>query len=55
VGLPPGSDMCEDVNEAIQGLLDSGEINDMLEANTEGVEYTANEELNTDVELESCE
>lgn len=55
IGLPPDSDMCEDVNEAVQGLLDSGEINELLEANTEGVDYTANEELNTDIELESCE
>lgn len=55
IGLPAGSGMCEDINSAVQDLLDDGTIEELLEANTEGVEYTPDEELNTDIELESCE
>lgn len=55
IGLQPGSDMCEDINSAVQGLLDDGTIEELLEANTEGVEYTPDTDLNTDIELESCE
>lgn len=55
IGLPDDSGaFCEDINEALQGLFDDGTIDELLEANTEGVEYTASEELNTDIELEPC-
>lgn len=55
VGLPPeSSETCEEVNEAIQSLLDDGTIDELLESNTEGVEYEADAELNTDIELETC-
>lgn len=55
VGLPPeSSDVCEEVNAAIQTLFDNGTIDDLLASNTEGVEYEANAELNTDIELQSC-
>lgn len=55
IGLPADSGaFCEDINEALQGLFDDGTIDELLEANTEGVEYTASEELNTDIELEPC-
>lgn len=55
VGLPPDSaDTCEEVNDAIQTLLDDGTIDELLSENTEGVDYEANEELNSDIELEDC-
>lgn len=55
VGLPPEStETCEEVNSAIQTLLDDGTIDEALAANTEGVDYEANEELNTDIELQPC-
>lgn len=55
IGLPPESgEFCEEINEAVQSLLDDGTIDDLLAANTEGVEYTASEELNSNIELETC-
>ncbi len=56
VGLPNGStETCEQVNEAIQTLRDDGTIDELLAANTEGVDYEANAELNEDLELVDCE
>lgn len=56
VGLPKGDvENCEAVNAAIQTLQDDGTIDELLESNTEGVDYEANAELNDDIELVSCE
>lgn len=56
VGLPNGStETCEQVNEAIQKLRDDGTIDELLAANTEGVDYEANAELNDNLELVECE
>jgi glutamate transport system substrate-binding protein len=56
VGLPEGDvETCEAVNEAIQALQDDGTIDELLAANTEGVDYEANAELNDNLELVSCE
>lgn len=56
VGLPDGStETCEQVNEAIETLRDDGTIDELLAANTEGVDYEANAELNDNLELEDCE
>ncbi|GAA4471279.1 glutamate ABC transporter substrate-binding protein [Enteractinococcus fodinae] len=56
VGLPNGStETCEQVNEAIQTLRDDGTIDELLAANTEGVDYEANAELNDNLELRECE
>jgi glutamate transport system substrate-binding protein len=56
VGLPEGDvENCEAVNEAIQSLQDDGTIDELLAANTEGVDYEANAELNDNLELVSCE
>jgi len=46
VGLPKGSDKCEDINKAITKMIDSGEWKKALEANTEGTGYTPNSKLN---------
>ena len=45
---------CEQVNEAIQKLQDDGTIDELLAANTEGVDYEANAELNDNIELVTC-
>jgi glutamate transport system substrate-binding protein len=56
VGIPKGSEKCQDINDAITKMKDSGAWQDALTANTEGTGYTPNEELNSgaDAELESC-
>ena len=55
VGLPEGDvETCEAVNEAIQKLQDDGTIDELLAANTEGVDYEANAELNNNIELVTC-
>ncbi|MBM6623414.1 glutamate ABC transporter substrate-binding protein [Micrococcaceae bacterium RIT802] len=46
VGIPKGSDKCEDINKAITKMIDSGEWKKALEANTEGTGYTPNSKLN---------
>ncbi|MFV0253951.1 MAG: glutamate ABC transporter substrate-binding protein [Beutenbergiaceae bacterium] len=46
VGLPPGSDMCEGVNEAITAMIDDGSWEAAVTANTEGTGYTPNADLN---------
>ncbi|MBP2215845.1 glutamate ABC transporter substrate-binding protein [Arthrobacter sp. CAN_C5] len=46
VGLPKGSDMCEDINAAIVQMIDDGAWEDAIMANTEGADYSYNEELN---------
>ena len=56
VGIPKGSDSCEEINEAITEMKESGEWEKALQANTEGTGYEYSEELNSgdDAELESC-
>lgn len=56
VGIPKDSEHCEDINEAIQEMKDSGEWKKALEENTAGTGYAYDEELNSgeDAELESC-
>ncbi|WP_298583899.1 glutamate ABC transporter substrate-binding protein [uncultured Kocuria sp.] len=46
VGLPQGSDQCEAVNEAITKMIEEGAWEDAVTANTEGANYSYNEELN---------
>lgn len=56
VGLPKDSERCEDINEAIKEMKDSGEWKKALESNTEGTGYTYDETLNSgeDAEFEPC-
>jgi len=46
VGLPKGSDMCEDINTAITKMIDDGTWEELVAANTEGADYTPNADLN---------
>lgn len=46
VGLTKGSDLCEDINTAIVKMIDEGAWEEAIMANTEGADYTANDELN---------
>ncbi len=46
VGLPKGSDQCEDINAAITKMIDDGAWEEAIKANTEGADYSFNEELN---------
>jgi glutamate transport system substrate-binding protein len=57
VGLNKENEMCQQINDAIQKMKDSGDWQKSLEANTEGTGYEADEELNSgsDAEFESCD
>ncbi|MBE0008920.1 MULTISPECIES: glutamate ABC transporter substrate-binding protein [unclassified Arthrobacter] len=46
VGLTKGSDLCEDINAAIVKMIDEGAWEEAIMANTEGADYSYNEELN---------
>lgn len=46
VGLTKGSELCEDVNAAITKMIDDGAWEEAITANTEGADYSYNEELN---------
>jgi glutamate transport system substrate-binding protein len=46
VGLPKGSDRCEDINAAITKMIDEGAWEEAITKNTEGADYTFNAELN---------
>ncbi len=46
VGLPKGSDMCEDINAAITKMIDDGAWEEEITSNSEGADYTCNAELN---------
>jgi glutamate transport system substrate-binding protein len=46
VGLPKGSDQCEAINAAITKMIESGEWEAALKANTEGTGYEPNADLN---------
>lgn len=46
VGLTKGSDLCEDINAAIVKMIDEGAWEEAITNNTEGADYTFNDELN---------
>jgi glutamate transport system substrate-binding protein len=46
VGLPKGSDQCEDINAAITKMIDDGTWEELVATNTEGADYTPNADLN---------
>ena len=46
VGIQKGSDKCEDINAAIQKMIDDGAWEEAIKKNTEGADYTFNAELN---------
>ncbi|GAA1130183.1 glutamate ABC transporter substrate-binding protein [Arthrobacter flavus] len=46
VGLTKGSDLCEDINTAIVKMIDEGAWEEAITNNTEGADYTFNDELN---------
>lgn len=46
VGLPPDSDMCQDVTDAINAMLEDGSWEEAITSNTEGTGYTPNADLN---------
>lgn len=46
VGLPPGSDMCQPVTDAINAMFEDGSWEEFITANTEGTGYTPNADLN---------
>ncbi|WP_114854567.1 glutamate ABC transporter substrate-binding protein [Brachybacterium sp. YJGR34] len=57
VGIPTGSEMCEDINAAITQMKEDGAWQEALDTATEGTGYTPDEELNNgpEAELESCD
>ncbi|QCU77694.1 glutamate ABC transporter substrate-binding protein [Citricoccus sp. SGAir0253] len=56
VGLPKGStDVCEDVNDAIEKMKEEGAWEEALASATEGTGYEPDQERNEDVEMESCD
>lgn len=57
VGIPTGSEMCEDINTAITKMKEDGAWQEALDTATEGTGYTPDEELNSgpESELESCD
>ncbi|CAM3530317.1 glutamate ABC transporter substrate-binding protein [Isoptericola cucumis] len=46
VGLPQDNDRCEDINTAIQEMIDDGSWEKAVTSNTEGTGYTPNADLN---------
>jgi glutamate transport system substrate-binding protein len=54
VGLPKGTDRCADINAAINKMVESGEWEKALQANTEGTGYTPNAELNPPTPADTC-
>ena len=54
VGLNKENDKCEDINTAIKKMIDEGEGEKALNANTEGTGYKPNAELNPPTEFEAC-
>jgi len=46
IGLPKDSDKCEEINEALQEMIDDGSWEEFVTTNTEGTGYTPNESLN---------
>jgi len=54
VGLNKENNRCEDINTAIKKMIDSGEWQKALDANTEGTGYKPNSKLNPPTEFEAC-
>ncbi|MDR0959369.1 MAG: transporter substrate-binding domain-containing protein [Propionibacteriaceae bacterium] len=54
VGLPQDTPYCEQVNAAIQKMIDEGVWQEKLDAEMEGVEYTPNAETNPPTDFETC-
>ncbi|WP_144882070.1 glutamate ABC transporter substrate-binding protein, partial [Isoptericola variabilis] len=47
VGIPKGEvELCEEINTALQEMIDDGSWEEFVRANTEGTGYTPNESLN---------
>ena len=46
VGISQDSDQCEDINAAITKMIDEGAWEEAIKANTEGVDYTYDADLN---------
>ncbi|WP_147916556.1 glutamate ABC transporter substrate-binding protein [Ruania zhangjianzhongii] len=46
VGLPPDSDMCQPVTDAINAMIEDGSWEEFITSNTEGTGYTPNADLN---------
>lgn len=46
VGLQKGDENCEPINEAITKMIDDGTWEELVAANTEGIDYTPNADLN---------
>ncbi|GAA1351124.1 glutamate ABC transporter substrate-binding protein [Arthrobacter koreensis] len=46
VGIQKGSDKCEDINAAIEKMIEDGAWEEAIKKNTEGADYTFNAELN---------
>ena len=46
VGLPPGSDQCQPVTDAINSMIEDGSWEEFITSNTEGTGYTPNADLN---------
>lgn len=46
VGIPPGSDLCQPITDAINKMIDDGSWEKFLEENLQGVEYTPNPDMN---------
>jgi glutamate transport system substrate-binding protein len=54
VGLPPDSDQCEAINEAITKMIDEGAWQEALDTATEGTGYVPNADLNSPPAFEPC-
>ncbi|MUK02648.1 transporter substrate-binding domain-containing protein [Vibrio cholerae] len=46
VGLPQDNETCEDINAAITKMIEDGAWEEAITSNTEGADYTFNDELN---------
>jgi len=46
VGIPPGSDKCQAITDAIKKMIEDGSWQEFLDKSLEGVEYTPNPEMN---------
>ncbi|OLT15024.1 glutamate-binding protein [Serinicoccus sp. CUA-874] len=46
VGLPQGSDQCEEINEILNGLWEDGTMDQIIEDNLGAADYTPNADLN---------
>jgi ABC-type amino acid transport substrate-binding protein len=54
VGIPQDSPYCQQINDAIQAMIDDGTWQAKLDAQMEGVIYTPNPETNPPTDFETC-